>query len=180
MIDKTTFKLLKKELDAKEELREKNIAISRELTKKSKQAIYLIHRDEGFKAEKLLVEVKKKLPANFDYCMGPALEEYAEAMLFLHFAKTKKILPYSKLKVGAENYLGGMADLTGELGRLAVILGSKKQTKEVQLIRDVVDEIFGGFMKIDFRNGELRRKYDAIKWNLAKIEQVLYDLKIKI
>jgi len=177
VVNKKFFSKLKKELEDKDKLREKNIILSRQLTKKSKQAIYLIHRGEGSKAEKLLREVKKSFPKNNEN-MSSSLEEYAEAMLFLHFAKTKKILPYEKLKVGAENYLGGMADFTGELGRLAVLLGSKKQTKDVELIRDLVDEIFGEFMKIDFRNGELRRKYDAIKWNLSKIEQILYDLKI--
>ncbi|MBT7927970.1 hypothetical protein HN695_06565, partial [Candidatus Woesearchaeota archaeon] len=32
---------------------------------------------------------------------------------------------------------------------------------------------------MDLRNGELRKKSDAIKWNLKKIEDILYDISMK-
>jgi hypothetical protein len=34
-------------------------------------------------------------------------------------------------------------------------------------------------LDFDFRSGELRKKSDAIKWNLKKIEDILYDLKLQ-
>jgi hypothetical protein len=34
-------------------------------------------------------------------------------------------------------------------------------------------------MKFDLRNGELRKKFDEIKWNLKKIEDIAYDIKMK-
>ncbi len=179
MIDKKSFSLVKKELEKGESEREKNISLSRELTKKSKHAIYEIHRQKLESAEIILRQIAQRLPKNIEGVFNSALEEYAEAKLFLHFEKNKKIIPYSLLKVGAENYLGGLADLTGELGRRAVILGTKNMPKEVEHIRDTIDEIFGAFSQLDLRNGELRRKFDSIKWNLAKVEQIIYDLKTR-
>lgn len=178
MLDKTSFATITKEMQRNEQRREEQISLSKEMTKKSKQAIYLVHRGKASKAEQLLDQVakqRKKVEAGWG---SQGLQEYAEAVLFLHFVKTGKVLPYKDLKVGAENYLGGLADFTGEIERRAVLLGAKHLVPDVQLIRDTIDGIMGSFMKIDLRNGELRRKYDAIKWNLKRVENVLYDLRI--
>ena len=40
-------------------------------------------------------------------------------------------------------------------------------------------EIYGEFLKLHLRNGELRKKSDAIKWNLKKLEEVMYDISMK-
>lgn len=179
MIDTKTFSLIKKELEKQEVIRETSIQLSRSLTKQSKQAIYMVHRNELGKATALLSAIQKKLPKEVNAFFNPAYEEFAEAILFAHFAKTGKLLPYSALKVGFENYLGGISDLTGELARRSVLMGIAKNVVEVQKIRDLVDGVMGQLMNIDFRNGELRRKFDSIKWNLDKIEKVLYDLRLK-
>jgi predicted translin family RNA/ssDNA-binding protein len=69
--------------------------------------------------------------------------------------------------------------LTGELGRRSVLEAIAKNKDEVQTIRELVDEIYGVFARLDLRNGEIRKKGDAIKWNLNKIEEVLHDLHKK-
>ena len=33
--------------------------------------------------------------------------------------------------------------------------------------------------KIDFKNGELRRKYDGIKYDIKKLDDLVFQLKMK-
>jgi predicted translin family RNA/ssDNA-binding protein len=73
----------------------------------------------------------------------------------------------------------GICDLTGELTRRAVSLVTKGKGKEVLVIKNFVEDIYGEFLKFDLRNGNLRKKYDSIKWNLKKLEEIMYDLSKK-
>ncbi|MEM4259897.1 MAG: hypothetical protein QXG00_01545, partial [Candidatus Woesearchaeota archaeon] len=65
------------------------------------------------------------------------------------------------------------------LARMAVNKAIRKDKKTVEKIRQLIDDVMGEFLKFNLKNGELRKKYDSIKWNLNKVEQVLYDLKGK-
>lgn len=175
-------------MESFDEARESIIKESRSILKTSKQAIYAIHRDDLKEAKKLItlakkekIRIEKKItkPELRTGGFNNACEEYAEAVIFLSVTETGKVPSLKEVGVSNEEYLGGVADLTGELGRRAVLLGTERDINGIKKIRDIVDEIFGEFVKFNFRNGDLRRKYDAIKYNLQKIEKVLYDLKIK-
>jgi len=170
--------------------RENIIFLSRIILSTSKSAIYSIHRGDFKKAKKQIEDaemnmkkVEKLFSKNNDLrvvgAYSNALQEYAEAKCFYGYVKDKNIPSVKDLKINSEEYLLGLCDFTGEMGRLAVILATNKKFKEVQKIRDVVDEIFGFFSSLDLRNSELRKKSDAIKWNLKKIEEVLYDISMK-
>jgi predicted translin family RNA/ssDNA-binding protein len=69
----------------------------------------------------------------------------------------------------------GICDLTGELTRMAVAKATKREFKTVEEIKEFVEAIYGEFLKFDLRNGNLRKKYDALKWNLKRLEEVMYD-----
>ncbi len=165
------------------------LSVSRELVKKSKQIIYCVHRNEISEAKKLIKNVEESftllrknnniLDVEKANMYHSALQEYVEARTFLDFILTGTISTSSKLKVKYHDYLCGLADLTGELGRYAVICATNHNFQEVKKIKEFVDYLFGKFLKFDFNNGELRRKYDAVKWNLNKIEGILYDYSKK-
>jgi predicted translin family RNA/ssDNA-binding protein len=170
-----------KEEDAK---REEIINTSRIILKNSKSAIYSLHRKELEQAKELIDDSKrlithlKKITEKHPYLkqsMENALEEYCEACCFYGFINDKNIPTYKELDLEPYTYLGGLSDLTGELGRRSVLEAIARNKDEIKLIRDLVDEIYGVFAKLDLRNGELRKKGDAIKWNLNKIEEVLHD-----
>jgi hypothetical protein len=57
------------------------------------------------------------------------------------------------------------------------VIDDKKN--EALKIREAVEEIYGEFLNFDLRNGELRKKSDQIKWNMQKLEDLVYDLKKK-
>ena len=82
-----------------------------------------------------------------------AMQEYVEAVLYYYFVKTGKLVD---LKVLAEHYLLGLADLPGELVRKAVYLAGKGQVEKVVKIKEEVDLIYGELLKFDFRDNEIR------------------------
>jgi predicted translin family RNA/ssDNA-binding protein len=47
------------------------------------------------------------------------------------------------------------------------------------IIKELVSEIYGEMIKFDFRNGDLRKKFDGIKYDLKKIEDLVFEIKIK-
>jgi len=85
----------------------------------------------------------------------------------------KTISTHEQLKTTLEQYLLGLCDLTGELMRKAVNSAINKDTATLNKIREFVSQIYAGFLEFDLRNGELRKKSDAIKWNLQKIEDLI-------
>jgi predicted translin family RNA/ssDNA-binding protein len=190
MLDPKDFERMRKELESFESDREKLISVSREILNESKKAIYMVHRGELDKAEDSLKLIEKKnssikplLKCNpkldFLGAYSAAIQEYVEARCFLGFARDRKIPACGKLGVQVEDYLLGMCDLTGELARRAVNSVIVKKYNEVYMIRDLVDQINGLFLELNLRNGELRKKSDSIKWNLKKIEDIVYDIKSK-
>jgi translin len=188
MLDQDSFKDIELYLKEEDARREEIINTSRIILKNSKSAIYSLHRfelDEAKvlldEAKKLIVQLKKiteKHP-HLRQSMENALEEYCEACCFYGFIKDKKIPTPKELDLEPYTYLGGISDLTGELGRRSVLEAIAKNKEEVKAIRELVDEIHGVFARLDLRNGEIRKKGDAIKWNLNKIEEVLHDLHKK-
>ena len=41
-----------------------------------------------------------------------------------------------------------------------------------------MDALMGIFLKFDFRNGSLRKKYDSLKYTLKKVENTLYEMSL--
>lgn len=189
MIDRQDFRKIRENLNRYDDSREELIKKSRDVLKLSKQLIYTIHRKDMKEAADLLAEVKRekqsldKIASKnkklfYEGSYSQAMQEYAEALTYYGFIKNNKIPAISSLGVSEEDYLMGICDLTGELTRKAVTI-AHKETKEVEKIKDLVEDIFGEFLKFNLRNSELRKKSDSIKWNLKKLEEVMYDIKEK-
>jgi predicted translin family RNA/ssDNA-binding protein len=185
MLDQKSFMEIESYLKEEDSKRENVINTSRIILKNSKSAIYSLHRKETDSAKELLDEAKKLIAElrkaiikhpHLKQSMENALEEYCEACCFYGFITEKKIPTHKELDVDPYTYLGGLSDLTGELGRRSVLEAIAKNKSEVKIIRELVDEIYGAFARLDLRNGELRKKGDAIKWNLNKIEELLHDI----
>lgn len=181
------FAKLQKETQLYDEEREKLIKKSRDVLKLSKLVIYAVHRDEMDQAAKLTKSIekeKKELDKIAEHstkmlCEGSykiAIQEYVEAILYYNFVKEGKLVD---LDVSAEHFVLGLSDLPGELVRRAVFLAGKGQVEKVIVIKDNVDQIYGELLKFDFRDNEIRRKVDAVKYELRKLEDLVLDLKLK-
>ena len=184
MINKNDFNFIRKELRDFETKREATIKDSREIIKLSKQIIYSIHRDDLNSASKLISIIKDKINKLSRVCFDTninmvALQEYVEAICYFEFIKNNRIPGFKELKVDVESYLLGLCDLTGELVRKAVDDIIKKKFDNALLIKELVAEIYGEFLTFDLRNGELRTKFDSIKWNLNKLEDLILSAELR-
>ncbi|MGM5488057.1 MAG: translin family protein [Nanobdellota archaeon] len=178
MIDTKEFEDMRKELEKADEDREETIRTSRDIIKLSKQAIYATHR--GQSADELISGMQDKLAQLEDIPMArTARQEYVEAYAYLHFMKENNLITKEKTGVDTESYLLGLCDLTGELVRKAVNEVINKNTEVVYTIKDLVSQIYAEMLKFDLRNSELRKKSDSIKWNLSKVEDIIYNLELR-
>lgn len=190
MLNKKDFSDMVKEYQRYDLLREQAIQKSREILKLSKQVIYDVHRQDLKNAEEKITQIRryitalrKHFPETYQIedisIFSSALQEFTEAVCYFEFISNSKIPTRKQLDVDTENYLMGLSDLTGEVARKAVIAATQKDSKTVGRIRDLVDEIYGQFLNFDFRNSELRKKADQIKWNLKKVEELFFELSMK-
>ena len=184
LLDRKEFDEIKQELARFEERRELAISANREVITLSKQIIYAIHRGDMSKGKSLLPVIKAqlaKLPRGAVDTDMPevAKQEYVEAATYLAFIETGCLPTRKDLGVEYPPYLSGLCDLTGELVRKAVKDVIEQRFDSAKRIHALVDEIYGAFLEFDLRGGDLRKKSDSIKWNLKKLEDVMYDIELK-
>ena len=187
MLDKKYFGKIQKIYDEQDKEREDIIRKSRDIIKLSKHIIYSVHRNEMKEALKNLILIEKevvilkkiyiKCPEVDTGMYKMALQEYVEAVCFYDYATSGKIRTGDELKVDWESYLLGVCDLVGELMRNAVNSGIKHDNEKVNQIKTFVDDLYDELMKFDFRNSELRKKVDGIKWELKKIDDMMFTIK---
>ena len=182
MINMKSFDAMRKELKVFAQKREEVISRSREMIQLSKRIIYSVQRhDSSAQLVTQLKKAKSALPKDaFDTGMqSVALQEYVEALTLFALVEKGKLPTAKELNVPVHEYLMGLCDLTGELVRMAVNAAIRKQFQDVERWHHITAELYGEFLKLDLRNGELRKKSDQIKWNLQKLEGLMYDLKSK-
>ncbi|MFC1697471.1 hypothetical protein ACFL1H_04010 [Nanoarchaeota archaeon] len=188
MINRKDFRKIKANMDKYDVQREKVIRESRDVIKLSKKIIYSIHRNDLKNAKLLMPDIKKKImqlqnkvtkyPKLDGGSFKVAVQEYVETICYYEYLKSKKIPTSSDLGVKEDYYLMGLCDLTGELVRLAInsaIAGNFEGAIEIkQFVTDLYEEL----MLFDFV-GELRKKFDSIKYDLKKLDSLVLDLKLK-
>ncbi len=169
--------------------REILIKISRDVLRSSKVLIFTLHRGEFDVAKELydgLLVEKKELDSivknhdklQFEGSYSEACQEYIEALALFEILLNKKVLEKPN-DVSTMDYLLGLCDLTGEISRHVVHLAIERKKDDIKFYYIVVDSMMGEFVKFNLKNGQLRQKYDSIKYNLKKIENIMYDLSLK-
>ncbi|XP_032791762.1 translin [Daphnia magna] len=78
-----------------------------------------------------------------------------------------------------EDYLSGLLQLASELSRLAVNSVTAGNYDLPIRISRFVSELNGGFRLLNLKNDSLRKRFDALKYDVKKIEEVVYDLSIR-
>lgn len=174
---------MRSQMIAEDELRETLIKRSREVLKLSKNSIYSLHRGQVAVATAQVAQAKELAkrdllplivsnPQLRHGALSAALEEYAEAAVFAGFLAHGRVPTMAEVEiVTKEEYLGGVMDFTGELNRYAVLRATARDIEAVRRCRDIVDGLFAQLMLFDWRNGQLRRKFDAVKYTVKKLEQ---------
>ncbi|EGN98397.1 hypothetical protein SERLA73DRAFT_183383 [Serpula lacrymans var. lacrymans S7.3] len=78
-----------------------------------------------------------------------------------------------------EDYLHGLISLVNELSRLAVNAVTLGNFEEPIRISIFVKDLFAGFSMLNLKNDTLRRRFDSLKYDIKKIEEVVYDVSLR-
>lgn len=109
-----------------------------------------------------------------------ALVHWVEAQTLVTVEEVKAMVHMgSLLDIDVEDYLIGLCGLPKDLSRLSsncVALGDFISPLK---ILKFVDELYGAFQILNLRNDVLRKRFDSIKYEVQKAEQIVYDLKIR-
>ncbi|HDN96315.1 MAG TPA: RNA-binding protein [Thermoplasmatales archaeon] len=103
--------------------------------------------------------------------MENAMQEVAEAEVFLAIVEDKKLPNPEDINVSYTSYLLGLADVVGELRRRGVYLLKNGSIEDVEKILAMMEEICDKLMEFDYPSGLLpiKRKQDVIKKILEKM-----------
>lgn len=78
-----------------------------------------------------------------------------------------------------EEYLHSLISLIEELARLAVNSVTLGDYHRPLAISRFVKDLHAGFQLLNLKNDTLRKRSDSIKYNVKKIEDVVYDLSLR-
>lgn len=189
MLNPKLFQQLKKDFDFYDKERRQVIADSNVALMKSKQAIFAFHRNDRLGGIRLLKEVeaifknlekrfKKEKELRYEGSYRAALEEYVEAKFFGKVLRGEKIDFIQEVFIDTDSYLAGLCDLTGELTRKAVLFATERKFDKAEKMAEEVRSIMAELIKLNL-TGYLRTKYDQAKQSLRRVEEVLYEMKMR-
>lgn len=139
-------------------------------------------------ATALFNDVASRSPTLRSGFFSASLEEFAEALTYRAFRRDERLLSFDEMQVASglpfpmllTEYIGGLMDLTGEVGRLAVKSASRgrKAKSSIELCLACVDAVYNGVQALPSLPARLGKKLGALKSTLVKIETVLYELAL--
>ncbi|HUT17063.1 MAG TPA: hypothetical protein VMW84_02060 [Acidobacteriota bacterium] len=174
---KTILKEVKKELIQKDEVRESTQQSMRKATSLSKQAILFIHQKRQKEAKKLIENSKeiifrlqalaKEYPdIIYSGMFSAALQEYAEANIFLGLIQNSRFVTPTEINVPSVDYVLGLADVIGEYRRLTLDALREGDAEKGEECLKTMDEIYIELMAMDeayMLVPGLRRKCDIAR-----------------
>lgn len=194
---------IKERMDHRDKLRETLIKTARDAQKAAKNSIFAMHRGNTKSAVKLLVDcencvrndllpIVKEEPTLRGGSFSNVLEEYVEGKLFycwLHGngegesgdsnsnTPAGKILSFDDitLPITVDEYIGGLCDLTGEIGRFAVARGTVRDKESVKLCLETSKNIYMAIRMAGKLPGNISKKLNPLKNSIEKMERILYE-----
>ena len=85
----------------------------------------------------------------------------------------------NQITLDIETYLQGICLIPKELSRLCMNCVRNGQYNTVSDISTFVNDLYAGFCLLNLRNDALRRRFDGIKYEVNKIDQILYDISVR-
>eukprot|EP01063_Lacrimia_lanifica_P022326 TRINITY_DN29968_c0_g1_i1.p1 TRINITY_DN29968_c0_g1~~TRINITY_DN29968_c0_g1_i1.p1 ORF type:complete len:451 (+),score=224.42 TRINITY_DN29968_c0_g1_i1:30-1382(+) len=188
-VNEAEFAAIQNRVETFDQTRELLMQVSRgKAQKTAKHAIFALHRGDLKKARAQIDEATEmavqaheeyvvgKYPSLRTGFFGDCLEELAEAVIFLVWLETGAVPPPSVIPLMTlDEYLGGLIDFTGEVGRYAVKCATKRDVAEVHKCFAVTLAVTEQVTMLP-TDGRLGKKLDALRTNTRKIEQLMFEL----
>ncbi|XP_072020881.1 translin-like [Amphiura filiformis] len=81
--------------------------------------------------------------------------------------------------IDLDDYLQGLLTMANELSRLAVNSVTAGDYTRPLRISNFMGEIDAGFRLLNLKNDNLRKRFDGLKYDIKKVEEVVYDITIR-
>jgi predicted translin family RNA/ssDNA-binding protein len=202
--DSLREKLIKKCRDGQKMAKQAIYALHRNDYKKSES---LIKECENWIINELLPIVEEEPPLRYGSFAG-VIEEYAEAKLFYVWllgkptitddkntmdiesdssakttpggAKGILLLPheFEPIQLQPEDYLGGVCDLTGEIGRYAVQCGTARDYDGVSLCLESNSIILKSIQLLERSPSSINKKMQQLSKSVEKIQRMTYEMSL--
>jgi hypothetical protein len=78
-----------------------------------------------------------------------------------------------------EEYLLALTDFTSDLSRLAINSVTMGDFELPLVISAFIKDLFAGFQVLNLKNDILRKRADAVKYDVKRVEDVVYDLSLR-
>ncbi|TFH10965.1 MAG: translin family protein [Candidatus Thorarchaeota archaeon] len=181
------FSVIRDEIDADDQIREKVLPLSRNAVRKCSESIKMTHKKEFAKA-KVLVEEAHDIIASAmsempdstfvskSKTMDIAYQELTEAANVLSLIEYGKYTPPEKYQIPSRPYLNGLADVIGELRRSSLDSLRHDDVNKAEHLLSLMEEVLEGLQLLDYPNAlvpDLRRKCDVGR---ALVEKTRGDL----
>ena len=180
--------------------REQALAVSREVVRRSANAIRAVHRADFEEARDLVQKgaarlkeaehIREDNPLIYNAgFMNDARKEFTEANVTLAVISGGPLPGMEELGVDPSSYLNGMAEVIGELRRYILDRLRSDQVERCQEMMELMDEIYGVLVTVDFPEavtGGLRHTTDAMRGILERTRGDLtialrqYSLELRI
>ncbi|KAK2364145.1 Translin family protein [Trifolium repens] len=117
-------------------------------------------------------------------------QSVVSVLTFMHWLETGKLLEHKEAeeKLGlngpefnldVEDYLVGVCFMSNELPRYVVNQVTAGDYDCPRKVLKFLTELHAAFRMLNLRNDFLRKKFDGMKYDLRKVEEVYYDVKIR-
>jgi len=173
---------MRRHFDVQEELREKVLELSRGVIRASSRAIAAMHRGDSGTVRKeisransslsALAKAAKKDPAWMESgLVQSAYQEYCEAKIVQTLLVKGKFLYPKELEAPYKAYLGGMADVAGELRRHALDSIRADKVEVAERVLGYMEDILELLMSFDYPDAILpgmRRRQDMVRQVLER------------
>lgn len=144
-----------------------------------------------------MADLAKKIPENQYYKYNDQwrflMQRLAFLSAFLLYLQTENLVTREQtaeligvkvqredgFHIDLDDYLMGLLQLASELSRLAVNSVTAGDYSRPLRIAKFVAEMDSGFRLLNLKNDSLRKRFDALKYDLKKVEEVVYDLTIR-
>lgn len=78
-----------------------------------------------------------------------------------------------------EEYLHSLISMINDFSRLAVNAVTMADFATPLRLSDFVKDLYAGFGMLNLKNDSLRKRFDSIKYDVKKIEEVVYDISLR-
>lgn len=155
-----------------------------------------LHAVQNIHVRRVAQELKANETWKYKRAFSPGMQEFVEAATTLEFCKTGKLLTLQQLNaslshlkdvsdapfsISTGDYLLGVADLTGELMRLAISGVAAGQREAAIAVCGFVQALYKGFSQlpntVDIRG--MPKKMDLMLQSLIKIENTCYAVHVR-